>query len=126
MPMSALRMALAERSQGGAMPYGGQQNALSGEMAAPSDNGVGLREALAQTAAARGAGRAVERDVSHIDDAARFAGQPQQSAEELVQQIVEMAQGDPAAMETIIGQLRSQNPQMAEQVMAILSGGPPA
>lgn len=125
-PMSSLRMALAERSQGGAMPYGGQPNALSGEMAPPSDNGIGLREALAQTAAARGVGRAAERDVSHMEDTARFAGVPEQDAHELAEEIVQMAQGDPSAMETILGQLRVRNPQMAEQVMAILSEGPPA
>lgn len=118
-----LREILAERAGGIGSPYGGGPSAIGAEAGVRGDMNSGLREALAQAAAMRGAGRAVEREISHMDDAERFASAgagPQ--AEQIAHEIMEMSRGDPGAVEAMVGQLREQDPQMAEQVIGILMG----
>ena len=92
----------------------------------------GLREALAEAAAERGIGRAAAREMSHVDDAARFAEASRgpmggaQSAEDIARQIREMSQGQPSGtVEAMVRQVGEQDPQLGRQVMEILMGQSP-
>lgn len=92
----------------------------------------GLRQALADAAAERGIGRAASREMSHVDDAARFAEASRgpmggaQSAEDIARQIREMSQGQPSGtVEAMVRQVGEQDPQLGRQVMEILMGQSP-
>lgn len=136
--MSALREALLATQGGLANEMGSglmPGNAVSGEplgaMSQYATNPSGLRQALAQAAAERGMGRTASREVADAEDAMRFhgAGESLQggapTADEVAEQIIEMSRGQPEAVESLVAQLREQDPRMAQEVMTILMGQSP-